>query len=120
MRTLRLGQALFLRLFSSPLFFAVGTTLQICLHLGVCFYRAVFTGTNCCAACRFRAINGLLIPGGGAALQPGHPFFDTVTRLFNLALQANDHGSYFPILAVCLGLEALVTIVSQNFAILSR
>ena len=75
---------------------------------------------NCYAACRFRAINGLLIPGGGAALKPGHLFFDTVTRLFNLAVQANDRGSYFPILAVCLGLEALVTIVSQNYTILSR
>jgi gamma-glutamyl hydrolase len=46
---------------------------------------------------RFRAINGLLLPGGGADLRPGHPFYDTAAKLVQLAIDANDKGDYFPV-----------------------
>jgi hypothetical protein len=46
---------------------------------------------------RFNAINGLLLPGGGANLSPGHPFFDAAHYLVELALDANDKGDYFPV-----------------------
>jgi hypothetical protein len=46
---------------------------------------------------RFSMINGLLLPGGGADLEPGHPFFDTARRLVDLAVKANDNGDYFPV-----------------------
>jgi hypothetical protein len=46
---------------------------------------------------RFRAINGLLLPGGGAELRPGQPFYDTAARLVQLAVEANDKGDYFPV-----------------------
>jgi gamma-glutamyl hydrolase len=46
---------------------------------------------------RFRVINGLLLPGGGAVLRPGHAFFDTASALVDLALAANDAGDYFPV-----------------------
>ena len=46
---------------------------------------------------RFDAVNGLLIPGGSQTLRPGEPFYDTVAELFNLALDANDAGDYFPV-----------------------
>ena len=42
-------------------------------------------------------INGLLLPGGGADLEPGHQFFDTARRLVDLAIKANDNGDYFPV-----------------------
>jgi gamma-glutamyl hydrolase len=46
---------------------------------------------------RFSAINGLLLPGGGADLRPGHAFYDTAARLVQLAIEANDKGDYFPV-----------------------
>lgn len=46
---------------------------------------------------RFAAINGLLLPGGGANLSPGHPFYDAATNLVLMALDANDKGDYFPV-----------------------
>jgi len=46
---------------------------------------------------RFDVINGLLIPGGGATLKPGHPFYDAAHLLLRLAIQANDKGDYFPV-----------------------
>lgn len=47
--------------------------------------------------CRFSTINGLLIPGGGATLEPGHKFYDTAEYLTHLAIEANDKGDYFPV-----------------------
>lgn len=46
---------------------------------------------------RFATINGLLLPGGGADLRPGHMFYDTAARLVELAVAANDKGDYFPV-----------------------
>lgn len=51
----------------------------------------------CCCTHRFAAINGLLLPGGGANLSPGHPFYDAATSLVLMALDANDKGDYFPV-----------------------
>jgi gamma-glutamyl hydrolase len=42
-------------------------------------------------------INGLLLPGGGATLEPGHLFYDTASKLINMALDANNAGDYFPV-----------------------
>lgn len=68
---------------------------------------------------RFRAVNGLLLPGGGARLRPGHPYYDTAALLLQLALEANDKGDYFPVHGTCLGMEALAVIVSRNETILA-
>jgi gamma-glutamyl hydrolase len=45
----------------------------------------------------FNVINGVLIPGGGANLTPGHKFYDTARQLVDLAVDANDNGDYFPV-----------------------
>ena len=45
----------------------------------------------------FNVINGVLIPGGGAKLTPGHKFYDTARMLVDLAIDANDNGDYFPV-----------------------
>ena len=42
-------------------------------------------------------VNGLLLPGGGAPITPGHKFYDTVAFLVNLTKAANDAGEYFPV-----------------------
>jgi hypothetical protein len=48
---------------------------------------------------RFDLINGVLIPGGGQVLSPGHPFYDASDHLLSLALDANDRDDYFPVRA---------------------
>jgi gamma-glutamyl hydrolase len=63
-------------------------------------------------------INGLLLPGGGAHLKPGHPFYDAAALLVKLAIAANDAGDYFPVHGTCLGLETLAIIVSGNYTLL--
>jgi hypothetical protein len=46
---------------------------------------------------RFRAVNAVLLPGGAQDLRPGNPYFDTSALLFNLTIEANDAGDYFPV-----------------------
>ena len=65
-------------------------------------------------------MNGFLIPGGSAALRPGHSFFDTAAEVVRLAKLANQQGDAFPILGICLGFEALAIITSGNTSIMSR
>ncbi|BDA45120.1 Gamma-glutamyl hydrolase [Coccomyxa sp. Obi] len=67
----------------------------------------------------FKAVNGVLIPGGGQNLSPHHPFFDTTSLLLNLTLAANDAGDFFPLHGTCLGFEALAVIVSGDGKVLS-
>lgn len=69
---------------------------------------------------RFKAVNGILIPGGSQNLRPGEPFYDTVAQLYELAIEANDRGSYFPVYGVCLGFETLAIVASGNHSILSQ
>jgi gamma-glutamyl hydrolase len=69
---------------------------------------------------RFLAVNGLLLPGGGGRLAPGHPYYDTAALLLRLALDANDRGDYFPVHGTCLGMEVLAVIVSRNSSVLAR
>ncbi|KAG2439450.1 hypothetical protein HXX76_004805 [Chlamydomonas incerta] len=68
---------------------------------------------------RFDVINGLLLPGGGATLAPGHRFYDTARQLVDLAVAANDNGDYFPVHGTCLGMETLSVVLSANYTILS-
>jgi hypothetical protein len=52
---------------------------------------------RCCPHCRFKKINGVLIPGGSQDLTPGHPYYDSVVLLLNLTKEANDNGDFFPV-----------------------
>lgn len=68
---------------------------------------------------RFKAVNGILIPGGGQDLSPGHSFYDTVKLLWDMALDANDQDDFFPMHGTCLGFEVLAVIAAQNTSVLS-
>ena len=69
---------------------------------------------------RFAAVNGVLVPGGAARLAPGHTFFDVASRVIDLATEANlEKKEHFPILAICLGFEALGVHLSGNSSLLS-
>ncbi|KAH8932482.1 hypothetical protein BDL97_19G074900 [Sphagnum fallax] len=68
---------------------------------------------------KFAAINGILFPGGATSLKGG-PFYQTAEKLFNMVIEANERGDYFPLYGVCLGFELLTILVSQNHSILER
>ncbi len=52
---------------------------------------------------QFSQINGILYPGGGADLEnPNDPFVIAAKHMFDLAIQANHNGDYFPLwVSVC-------------------
>ncbi|KAG8570762.1 hypothetical protein GDO81_011405 [Engystomops pustulosus] len=59
----------------------------------------------------FNVINGFLLPGGGVDLQ--HSGYAKVAKIFyDLALEANKKGDYFPIWGTCLGFEQLTVLTS--------
>ena len=67
---------------------------------------------------RFKAVNGILIPGGSQTLSPGHPYYDTTKILLDMTIGANDKGVSFPLHGTCLGFEALAVAVTGNYSVL--
>ncbi|CAL1536870.1 unnamed protein product [Lymnaea stagnalis] len=61
----------------------------------------------------FKNINGVLFPGGAADINTG-PYYQSGRYLYDLAIQANDKGDYFPIWGTCLGLELLTTLTANK------
>lgn len=67
----------------------------------------------------FQRINGLLFPGGGADIKPGTQIYDQYQYLFNLSLEANRNGDYFPVIGICQGLELLeIMAADSNYSVL--
>ncbi|XP_075725059.1 gamma-glutamyl hydrolase [Rhipicephalus microplus] len=54
----------------------------------------------------FNSINGVLLPGGGADLNKSG-YLKAAKIIFDLAIEANNHGTHFPLWGTCLGFEAL-------------
>ena len=67
----------------------------------------------------FSKINGVLFPGGGADLD-NTTLYQSGQYLYNLAIEANNKGDYFPIFGHCMGFELLNIITSENFNILGN
>ncbi|KAI8794348.1 gamma-glutamyl hydrolase [Biomphalaria glabrata] len=61
----------------------------------------------------FNNINGVFFPGGAADLMSG-PYAQSGRYLYDLAIQANDRGDYFPIWGTCLGLELLTVLTAKK------
>uniref|UniRef100_UPI00398F640F gamma-glutamyl hydrolase-like n=1 Tax=Pristiophorus japonicus TaxID=55135 RepID=UPI00398F640F len=59
----------------------------------------------------FYSINGVLLPGGGANLITSR-YAKIAALFYNLTLQANDHGTHFPVWGTCLGFEELTVLTS--------
>lgn len=68
---------------------------------------------------RFDAVNGILIPGGGQELSPGHAYYDAVKLLFDWTIEENKKGVYFPMHGTCLGFEAVAVAASGNASVLA-
>jgi gamma-glutamyl hydrolase len=57
----------------------------------------------------FKAVNGLLIPGGETSfIMKNTAFIETVTRFFELSLAGKE---YFPIWGTCFGYELLIALI---------
>ena len=61
-------------------------------------------------------LNGVLFPGGGASLSPGHPYHHIGKRVLNYAIEANNRGDYFPIQFTCLGFELVMQLIAGDDA----
>jgi len=64
----------------------------------------------------FRSINGVLFPGGGLNLTADQPFFKVSKLFYELALEANLKGDYFPLWATCQGFQLVAILVAQDFS----
>ena len=53
----------------------------------------------------FRSVNGIIFPGGDADFTPGTLFYDNAKFIYDLVIQANDAGDYFPLIGICQGME---------------
>lgn len=64
----------------------------------------------------FGKINGIIFPGGGVDINnvPGNTWRQSAELLYNLALEANDKGDFFPIHGTCLGFQLLLVMTAAN------
>lgn len=61
----------------------------------------------------FKSINGIVIPGGTASIVSSS--YQRAARIFyELALEANKRGDYFPLWGTCLGFELLLYLTSEK------
>ncbi|KEP65085.1 UNVERIFIED_CONTAM: gamma-glutamyl hydrolase [Hammondia hammondi] len=57
----------------------------------------------------FDSLDGLILPGGEAAIDKASAAYYRATSLFlQWAKEANDAGHYFPVFGICLGFEAMM------------
>jgi len=68
----------------------------------------------------FNSINGIVFPGGGDYFTVPSPFYTTLTTLWDLIVDANINGDYFPVWGTCFGFELLNILVSKNLNILGH
>ncbi|XP_030611820.1 gamma-glutamyl hydrolase [Archocentrus centrarchus] len=65
----------------------------------------------------FNSINGILYPGGGVSIVSSG--YEKAAKIFyELAIEANNRGDYFPVWGTCLGFEQL-TYLTSGKAVLS-
>ena len=63
---------------------------------------------------KFEAVNGLLIPGGGAGLEKGDNFHDQASKILKWAMESFDSGEPFPIHGTCLGFQLLSILINDD------
>ncbi|XP_068199648.1 gamma-glutamyl hydrolase-like [Antennarius striatus] len=67
----------------------------------------------------FRSINGVLFPGGSSSIYTS-AYAKTGRIFYDLAIEANDKGDYFPVLGVCLGYQMLTYFRTDRQKLLAR
>lgn len=68
----------------------------------------------------FQQINGIVFPGGGAAIKkkPGNRFREAADLLYGLTLKSNDEGDPFPMHGTCLGFQMLSVMAAEDDGVL--
>lgn len=66
----------------------------------------------------FQYVNGVLLPGGAAEPLTSH-YYHHAKQFWDMALEANNGGNYFPVWGTCLGIQTLY-IIRMNLNMLSR
>ncbi|XP_057680838.1 gamma-glutamyl hydrolase [Corythoichthys intestinalis] len=66
----------------------------------------------------FKSINGVLFPGGGASIFSSG-YQRSAKIFYEMALEANLKGDYFPIWGTCLGMEQLL-LLTNGISLLTR
>ncbi|XP_061378170.1 gamma-glutamyl hydrolase A-like isoform X2 [Danaus plexippus] len=59
-----------------------------------------------------RKINGVLLPGGATYFNQSNGYADAGQMIYEIAMELNDAGNYFPIFGTCLGFELLIILAS--------
>ncbi|VVD01305.1 unnamed protein product [Leptidea sinapis] len=59
-------------------------------------------------------LNGVLLPGGATYFNQSNGFADAGQHIYDIALQMNAGGDYFPIFGTCLGFELLIILASRR------
>lgn len=54
----------------------------------------------------------MLIPGGATYFNQSNGYADAGQHIYELAMELNDAGDYFPIFGTCLGFELLIILAS--------
>ena len=67
----------------------------------------------------FSYVNGVLYPGGGVAWFTS-AYYKNAKIFYDLAIQANKNGDYFPIWGTCLGFQALHVLTANSSGVLSK
>ncbi|XP_068618378.1 gamma-glutamyl hydrolase-like [Battus philenor] len=57
-------------------------------------------------------LNGVLFPGGATYFNQSDGYADAGQHIYELAIELNEAGDYFPIFGTCLGFELLIIIAS--------
>lgn len=52
----------------------------------------------------------MLLPGGATYFNNTHGYADAGKHIYDIAIEMNDRGDYFPIFGTCLGMELLVVL----------
>jgi gamma-glutamyl hydrolase len=62
----------------------------------------------------FKSVNGLLFTGGGLELKSGETYYDTSKYLWDLAMEANAKGDYFPLWGTCQGFQLFHVLIANK------
>lgn len=87
---------------------AGGRVLPILLDQPSDYYEDLFT-----------KVSGILFPGGNQGIDPTDIYTEEGEQLWQLAKQANDEGTFFPVWGTCLGFEELAVLETGDAGVIS-
>lgn len=65
-------------------------------------------------------LNGVLFPGGATYFNQSNGFADAGQHIYDLAIEMNEAGDYFPVFGTCLGFELIIILASGRGPVENR